>query len=119
MPSLYLALLSKAPESGLLIGTTDRGLPVSLVVSADGNSWTKFQLKTDFDLSSCWGTVTITVVGPGAITNNKFGSSGSTFRFSGQLDSPTAASGSYSFVDYYLLNCGYLTQTGTWTASKP
>lgn len=122
-PSVYLPLLSKIPEreqeNGLFVGTSSRGYPVSLAVAADGKSWTKFQLKTDFDFSSCGGTVTITVFGPGAITDSKFGSSGSTFKFSGQLDSATAASGSYSFIRHYLPNCGYLTQSGTWSASKP
>ncbi|MFN8469698.1 MAG: PQQ-binding-like beta-propeller repeat protein [Caldilineaceae bacterium] len=118
-PSLHLPLLSKGPVSGQLTGTTNRGHPVSLVVSADGKSWSDFWLETDFAFSGCTGTLDFTVAGPGAIANNQFGSTGTTFKFTGQLGSLTSASGTYDITNYSIQNCGHLTQSGTWTASKP
>ncbi len=99
-------------------GTTSNGNPMSFDVSSDGGSWSNFKLEEDFEIDGCYGTITITLLGPGAITNKRFSSNGS-FSFSGQFNSLTTASGTYSFVNFYILNCGYFTKSGVWTASKP
>jgi hypothetical protein len=112
-------------------GTTSRGYPMSFTVSSGGAQWSTFILKTDFVATTCYnasGTIEITVPGPGSITSNQFSYTSSTFSFTGQFNSASTASGTYSFTNrqivigipnppyvcYY-----YLTQSGTWTASTP
>jgi hypothetical protein len=100
-------------------GTTSRGQPMSFDVSTDGKQWRNFKLKTDFVIGSCSGTTETTVPGPGDITSTQFSLNMGTYSFSGQFNSPTTASGSYSFVDRSITNCGTFSQTGTWTAQSP
>lgn len=100
-------------------GMTSAGYPVSFEVSPNGQQWSNFKLKIGFQLGACSGTAETIFSGPGSITNNQFTYSGP-WSFSGQLTSLTSASGTYSIVNYYVASCGsYLSQSGTWTASRP
>jgi len=118
----YLPIVIKpvppAPE-GHWTGTTSRGHPMSFDVSSGGATWSNFKLKTNFVIGGCSGTTETTFSGPGPITNNQFSGGSSTLSFSGQLTSLTAASGTYNYVNQFIPNCGYLTQSGTWTANLP
>ena len=104
---------------------------MSFTVSSSGAQWDNFKLKTDFIATTCYnatGTIEVTVPGPGSITNNQFSYTSSTYSFTGQFNSASTASGTYSFANrqivigipfppyvcYY-----YLTQSGTWSASIP
>ena len=115
----FIILPPLVPPDGHYTGTTSRGQPMSFDVSGNGTVWSNFTLKTDFVIGSCSGTIEKTILGPNAITSNQFSYSGSTYSFSGQLNSLTTASGSYSFVNESITNCGLLTQSGTWTAQSP
>ena len=110
---------SPLPPDGHWTGTTSRGYPMSFDVSAGGTTWSSFTLKTDFALVGCSGTIETTSSGPGSIINNRFNGGSSTYQFSGQLTSLTTASGTYAYTNYFVFGCGYLTQSGTWTASRP
>jgi hypothetical protein len=113
------------------IGTTSRGHPMSFDVSADSTQWSDFTLTTDFSAPSCGGssgTLEATVPGPGNITNNRLSYTSSTYSFTGRFDAVTAASGTYAYNNYQIVIglpsppyvCFYyLTQSGTWMASKP
>ena len=106
-----------APGDGHWTGTTNRGQPMSFDVSTSGAQWSTFKLTTDFAIGGCSGTVEKTVPGPGAITNDAFSLSLSTFSFTGQFTSATTASGTYSFTNENIPTCGTFSQSGTWTAS--
>ncbi|MEW6367141.1 MAG: hypothetical protein AB1714_21130 [Acidobacteriota bacterium] len=107
-----------APQTGHWSGKTSTSQPVSFDVVSGGTQWRTFKLKTGFRVGGCTGTIEITTFGPGTIANNKFGSTGSTYAFTGQFVSTTSARGTYKFTNFYLNPwCGYLTQNGTWTAS--
>jgi hypothetical protein len=105
------------PAEGHWTGTTSRGQPMSFDVSTSGTQWSTFKLKTDFTIGGCSGTVEKTVPGPGAITNDAFSLSLSTFSFTGQFTSASTASGTYSFTNENIPTCGTFSQSGTWTAS--
>ncbi len=105
------------PLAGHWTGTTSRGQPMSFDVIGSGTQWATFKLKTDFVIGGCSGTVEYTVPGPGAITNDAFSRSLSTFSFNGQFTSPAAASGNYSFINEPVTGCGTFTQSGTWSAT--
>jgi len=64
--------------------------------------------------------------GPGSISNNQFSSSSATFAFTGQLNSPTTASGTFIITNYRLVLQGtsgtctvYVNDSGTWTTTRP
>ncbi|MBP7691092.1 MAG: VCBS repeat-containing protein [Anaerolineales bacterium] len=118
----YLPLVVKAapPAANTLwSGTTSAGYPVSFEVTPNGQQWSNFKLKVGFQFGGCSGTSETVFSGPGVITNNTLAYSGS-WSFTGQYTSPTSASGTYSIVNYYVAGCGgYLTQSGTWTVSRP
>lgn len=109
-------------------GTTSRGHPMSFKVSVDGGQWTDFELTTDLaapDCSVSYSELTVKAAGPGSIAGGFFGEQGGVFSFTGQLDSPTAAHGTYSFSNYpFVVGLSgppfvciyYLTQSGTWNA---
>jgi hypothetical protein len=111
-------------------GTTNSGRPVSFVVSSSGSQWNAFSLETYFIATSCYNigvTMTISIAGPGSITNNQFSYTGSDFSFTGQFSDSTHASGTYSFKNRLIVIslpfppnvCTYyLTQSGTWTAQR-
>ena len=108
-----------AAADGSWTGTTNRGYPVSFTVLGAGTQWDDFTLRTNFSFPGCSGTVTVGFTQPGTITNNQFGRAVSTFSFSGQFTGPGTASGTYSFTNFPITDCGSLTQSGTWTASVP
>ena len=103
---------------------------MSFDVSPSETQWTNFTLKTNFSAPSCGASGTLTSVtnGPGTITNNQFGITGSTYSFTGQFSSATAATGTYAYNNF-LIVIGlpyppyvcyyYLTQSGTWSANGP
>jgi uncharacterized repeat protein (TIGR01451 family) len=99
-------------------GTTNQGQPMSFEVSLNGASWTLFTLKAGFSMGGCSGTIIMTTDGPGSITNGQFSYTMGTYGFSGRFTSATNATGSYFYQNYYIPNCGYLTQSGTWTATR-
>lgn len=105
------------PEDGHWTGTTSRSQPMSFNVSSGGANWNTFHLRTTYQVGSCSGTTEITLSGPGVIANNQFSGSGSFLSFTGQFNSPTTASGSYSFLNHP--GCGGFSQSGTWTANVP
>jgi hypothetical protein len=107
------------PNDGSWTGTTSRGHAVSFSVSSSGTTWSNFSLTTDFNFGGCSGTLTQTLVTPGAITNGQFAGSSSDFSFTGQFTTPTTASGTYSFTGHVIPFCGILNQSGTWTAQGP
>jgi hypothetical protein len=115
------------PLGGHWTGTTSLGHPVSFNVTVTGTQWLTFTLATAFSAPECAntsGAVTITVDGPGDITDNHFSASGS-ISFEGWFTSSTTISGAYAFNHYPVLislptppyNClHFLTQSGTWAA---
>jgi hypothetical protein len=105
------------PEPGHWTGTTSRGWPMSFDVSSDSQEWSTFKLKTDFAVGPCTGTIEVTVNTSGSIVNNQFSYNSGTYAFSGEFTSTDSASGSYAFTNRYIPNCGYFSQSGTWTAS--
>ncbi len=107
------------PVPGHWIGITNLGHPMSFDVSADGQQWSNFTLKTSGQVGPCSVTITTTVYGPGAITDNQFSGGGGTYSFSGQFISSTTANGVYTYTNYYIYGCGYFNQTGAWAANKP
>ncbi len=124
------APITDAPVDAAWTGSTSRGHSMSFTVSSGGTQWSTFKLKTDFVASNCGasGTMEITVPGPGSISGNQFSYTSSTFSFTGQFTSASAASGTYSFtnrqivigIPYPPYVCYYyLTQSGTWSASTP
>jgi hypothetical protein len=104
---------------------------MSFDVSVDSTQWTSYTLTTDFVATTCYGVtgiLTTTVLGPGAIADNQFDFTGSTFAFAGQFDSTITGSGTYTYTDHRIVIglpsppyvCFYyLNQTGTWTANGP
>lgn len=104
------------PIDGHWTGTTSRSQPMSFDVASGGTTWSNFTLRTTASVGGCTATVEVTV-SPGTITNNQFSSGGGNFSFTGQFNSPTTASGTYSFVNYP--GCGGFSQSGTWTANAP
>lgn len=121
--SLYQGGVWNVPPSVHWAGTTSRGYPMSFEVSADGQRWSGFKLKTGFSFGSCTGTTEIMLLSPGgSITEGRFSGAGTTFSFTGQFTSPSTATGSYAFNNYSIY-CGsyvyYLTQSGTWMATSP
>ena len=119
------------PISGHWTGTTSRSYPMSFDVSIGSTQWMSFTLTTDFVATTCanaTGTITTTVSGPGAIVDNQFSYTGSTFAFAGQFDSTITAMGTYTYTNHQIVIglpyppyvCFYyLNQSGTWTASGP
>jgi len=121
------------PLDGHWTGTTNRGHPVSFDVSNSGQQWGSLSLTTDYSVSappcgSASGTVRSTAPGPGAITGGHMSDSGGGFSMSGDFSSPSAASGSYHYINYPVVLrvpwppyvcTGYFTQLGTWSASAP
>lgn len=105
------------PTTGSWTGTTSRGQPMSFEVISGGTQYQNFKVKTDFDFGSCYGTTETTVTSPGSISNASFASTGGTFGFTGQFTSATAATGTYQFSGLYIYPCGYLYQSGTWSAN--
>ncbi|MBI2838606.1 MAG: hypothetical protein HYX75_09840 [Acidobacteria bacterium] len=105
------------PTSGSWTGTTSRGQPMSYQVISGGTQYRYFKLKTDFDFGSCYGTTETTVTSTGSISNGSFGSTGGTFGYTGQFSSATSATGTYQYSGLYIYPCGYLYQTGTWSAN--
>lgn len=140
--SVYLPLVIKnypppptaTPTSvpGSWAGTTSRSYPMSFNVSTNGAQWSNFTLKTNYSgTAACGvgvsGTITISVSGPGSISSNSFSYSGSTFAFTGNFTSGTTATGTYAFTNYPIFVSlpyppyvcyYYLTQSGTWSATK-
>ena len=108
-----------APTAALWTGTTNRGYPMSFEVAVDWSEWENFKLKTDFSTGNCIGTIETTAYGPGPIIKGIFSLDFGDYSFAGQLSSPTEASGSYAYSNKYIPNCGYFSQSGTWTASAP
>lgn len=92
---------------------------MSFRVTDDSAHWADFTLCTTGRVGPCNVTITTTVFGPGAITNNQFARTSSTYSFSGQFVSPIAAVGFYTYTNYYVYGCGYFNQAGTWTANWP
>ena len=111
--------IAATPIDGSWTGTTSRGYPMSFTVLSTGTQWNDFKLKTDYNFGFCYGTTEVTVSKPGNFPTSQFSYTSSTYSFAGQFTSPTTASGTYSFVNDYITGCGYLTQSGTWTASVP
>ena len=107
------------PTGSNWTGTTNRGDPMSFAISSDGKSWHDFVLETHFAAGGCSGTIETTVYGPGPVANNQFSGGGSSFSFTGKLTSSTTAQGTYAYDREYIPSCGYFSQSGTWTASKP
>ncbi|MCU0287897.1 MAG: hypothetical protein MUF15_16090 [Acidobacteria bacterium] len=107
-------------------GTTSRDCPMSFTVSVDGKQVTNFKLKTKWSSGGASGTLEITLSGPNAITNWQFSYTGSNYSYTGEFDSTTMASGTFTFTSYPILiglpyppyiTYIYLSQTGTWTAT--
>ena len=104
---------------------------MSFDVSADSTQWSNFKLKTDYSAPNCgvsYGTIEVTVPGPGSITNNQFSYTSSTYSFTGEFSDAVSATGTYAFNNYQIVIplpyppyvCFYyLTQSGTWTANGP
>jgi len=119
------------PVEGQWSGTTSRDHPVSFMVSSAGQLWSDFSLLTDYTVSAppCGtvsGTLLAALPGPGSIADGHMSQSGGGFSMSADFSSSTSASGSYSYVNYQIavgasfppyVCFGYLTQTGTWTAT--
>ena len=114
------------PLPGLYSGTTSYANAMSFEVLTGGTQWSNFKLSFDWSGCSATGTTTITIPGPGSITNNHFSySSSSGYSFSGDFTDQTHATGIYGLVNYkitmyYPYYCYfYLNQSGTWNASLP
>lgn len=118
------------PQDGAWSGTTSRNTPMSFTVQSGGTQWSQFTLETDFSTSECGGyttgTITVTVPGPGSISDNHFAYASSNYNFAGDFSSTITANGSYAFTNYQVIIgipyppyvCYfYLTQNGTWNAS--
>jgi len=122
---------ASTPVPGHWAGTTSRGRSMSFDVSLNSAQWMSFTLSTDFSAPSCGvgsSVLTVTRPGPGSITNNQFSSLGGGYSFTGQFNSATAASGTYTFDNFQIVIglpyppyvCFYyLTQSGAWTAGGP
>jgi hypothetical protein len=104
------------PVDGHWTGSTSRSQPMSFDVSSGGTAWSNLTLRTTASVGGCTATVEVTV-SPGTIVNNQFSGGGGNFSFTGQFNSPTTASGTYSFVNHP--GCGGFSQSGTWTANAP
>ena len=112
------------PVSADWAGTTSRNYPMSFTVQSSGTQWSNFKLKTNFNATNCGatGTLELTIIGPGSISNSQFNvSSGNGFTAHGQFTSSTSANGTYTFTNYPIPigPCTYFfNQSGTWTASS-
>jgi hypothetical protein len=92
--------------------------------------WRRFRLHYTY-VGYCQGvrndiTTEFQFDGPDVISNNQFGGTSATFAFTGQLDSPTAASGTFTITNYRLVLQGtsgtctvYVNDSGTWSATRP
>jgi len=106
-----------AATAGKWKGTTNRGYPVSFNVKTLGTKWTEFACQTDFRVGGCRGKITVTLSGPADIVGRKFSADLGDYSFTGQITSATTAKGTWKFKNYYIMFCGYLTVSGTWTAT--
>jgi hypothetical protein len=106
------------------------GKPVSFDVLDDGSLWLKFSVSVPYNGCNKSGYSTITIGGPGAITNRNFsyGNQSNSFSFSGTFNAATSATGSYRLNNYpvcvWITPPGYCcyaftSGSGTWTASGP
>ncbi len=92
--------------------------------------WRRFRLRYTYT-GYCQGvlneiTTEFQFDGPGNITGGAFGDSSATFSFTGQLNSPTTAAGTFTITNLRLVLQGtsgtctvYVNDSGTWTASRP
>jgi len=92
--------------------------------------WRRFRLNYTY-VGYCQGVRNVNTPefqfdGPGVISNNQFGGTSATFAFTGQLDSPTAASGTFTITNYRLVLQGTsgtctvsVNDSGTWSATRP
>lgn len=118
-PTATPTIPASGPAPGQWQGLTNLGHPVSFWVSQDSTQWNNFALRTAGRVGPCGVTIAITVSGPGPIINGQFSRSSGNYSFAGQFSSQVDAIGWYTFTNYYIYGCGYLNQTGTWTASRP
>jgi hypothetical protein len=112
--------VSAVANAGIWNGITNRGYPMSFIVSGTGTQVFSFSLETNFSFGACSGTISSSIVVPLNITNNQFSFNGSTFDVTGQFTSTSTATGTYTYTNHFLAGCGtFLNQTGTWTAQGP
>jgi hypothetical protein len=97
-------------------GQTSFARPVAFDLAADETAVHNFKLETSFDTGVCRGTLTITVLTPMPIADERFNTSGR-FATAGQLTGPNTASGTYAFTNYTIPNCGSFSSSGRWDAS--
>ena len=108
---------SVVPIDGSWSGTNNQGWPVSFDVTTGGTQWDNFVLKVTVS-GGCTVTMTHYLGGPGAITDGQF-SIGGNPSVSGTFSSPSTASGTYTYINYWT-PCGTIYYySGTWTASIP
>ncbi len=109
-------------------GTTSHGMAMSFNVSAGNTQWSKFTLGIAFSGCGGSGTAAIGIDGPGTITNNAFSYSTSTQSFAGSFSDAHHAGGTYAFNKYKMpvslpnppfICYVYVTESGTWSATKP
>ncbi len=105
------------PQPGSWSGLTSLSHPMSFQVSANSSQWSNFSLTTEVVIGACSVTTTITIPGPGNITNNQISYTGSTFSFTGTFTSSTQANGTFNFINYPITGCGTFSQSGTWAAT--
>jgi len=116
---------------GSWAGTTNLGYAVSFNVSTNGAQWTNFALTTHWSATVCSAsvseTLTVSKSGPGTISSGNFSYFSSSYDFTGHFNSATTATGTFAFksyprtvsVPYPPYTCTYyLTQSGTWSATK-
>lgn len=107
-------------------GTTSKACPMSFTVSSDGTQVNNFKLKTKWSSGASSGTIEITTNSSNPISNWQFSFSTNGYSYTGQFDSTTTASGTYTFSNYQIIigipyppyiTYIYISQTGTWTAT--
>jgi S-layer family protein len=107
-----------APSIGNWTGTTAYGYPVSFTVSTPStvSLWSNFSLTHFWTMNSCYGTITVTIPGPGSIVSNYFYPSTANVLVGGQFTSATTAQGNLYFQNYPVPGCGLLNDPVSWTA---
>jgi Leucine-rich repeat (LRR) protein len=120
--------LYATPYDGPWTGTNSESRAVSFTVSGGGTQWSSFSYAIEF-VCSYTGTpvtTTVTLSGPGAITDGQFSYSSPTLAFTGAFDTATTASGTYTLTNYSVIHglpgppyvhTDYITLSGTWTAT--
>ena len=104
------------------------GANASFLTDLARTQWSNFRIRFEYD-SGCTGTrrtaETLPVDGPGAISNNQFSFWSSSFSFSGRFTSAIDATGTYDLRSYGVpvvfpgvICIDYVTQSGTWNATR-